>query len=59
MVDDRSERADRPAHAFGRNKLGGVEAGVIDNVVDDVKGRGVVAVLRAVLDAVDLHAEVA
>ena len=45
VVDNRSERPDRPAHAFGRNKLGGVEAGVIDDVVDDVEGWGVVAVL--------------
>src|SRR5206468_11787841 len=32
--------------------------GVIDDVVDDVEGRGVVAVLRAVFDAIDRHAEV-
>jgi len=57
VVDDRSERADRPAHASAWYQLGGIETGVIDNVVDDVKGRGVVAVLRAVLDAVDRDAE--
>src|SRR4029077_9371780 len=56
--DNRSERPDRPAHAFGRNKLGGVEAGVIDDVVDDVEGWGVVAVLRTVFDAVHRYAEV-
>src|SRR6266404_2970432 len=58
VVDDRSERADRPAHAFGRNQVGSIEAGVIDDVVDDVEGRGVVAVLRAVFDAVDRHTKV-
>src|SRR6266540_3919546 len=58
VVDDRSERADRPAHAFGRNKIGSVEAGVIDDVVDDVEGWCVVAVLRAIFDAVHGHAEI-
>src|SRR4029434_8743226 len=58
VIDDRSERADRPAHAFGRNKVGSVEAGVIDDVVDDVEGLCVVAGLWAVFHAVHRHAEV-